>query len=327
MKCTKILILCLVLLLTAAMIGCGSSGVDGPVSEPKMDHLLVQASVSGGIGYSYLMGMATIAEKVLPGVTVTLEATDGYVDNAVRMSKGIGEIGVMGAEDAYKIAMKQPPYQDAPKRVLAVFAIHTLDWVVIVPNDSNIETIRDLEGKIVNLQPKGSIAQSMSEAILDALGIDHNPQYLPHAEAADAMRTGQIDAHLVGGSSVPFRELSERFQLRLISLSKNEIDAIRSRLPYLAPVTHDGSIHYKGTGKIDTVTLWAPAVAREDVPDEIIYTLLKGIFDNLDKMIEAHPGAANMKPEQILEMGIPVHPGAVKYYEEIGITIPAALRP
>ncbi len=322
---SKKVITCLMLvgiLLTVALPSTAKTSSNEVVKK----HLLVEASVPGGIGYSFMMGMAKVAEKVVPEVILTLEATNGYKDNAIRMARGVGDLGILGASDAYAIIEGKKPYENPATKTLCLFPVHTQDWHIIVPARSDINSIFDLEGKIVNLQPKGGLAQSMSEEILEVLGIKYKPLYLPHDEAADAMRVGTIDAHIVGGSSVPFRELAERFNIRLINLEDEVVEKITKELPYLKRTKFKGELFYSGTSEIQTVTMWALCVAREDIPEGIVYKLVKGVYENLDIMINAHPAAQFMNPNDVIDAGVTVHPGAIKYYDEIGVRIPLSLR-
>ena len=163
------------ILLTIAL----PSTVKASSNKVVKKHLLVEASVPGGIGYSFMMGMAKVAEKVVPEVILTLEATNGYKDNAIRMARGVGDLGVLGANDVYLIIEGKKPYEKPAAKTLCLFPVHTQDWHIIVPARSDINSIFDLEGKIVNLQPKGGLAQSMSEEILEVLGIKYTPLYCP----------------------------------------------------------------------------------------------------------------------------------------------------
>lgn len=318
-------------LLAVVAAGCGGGDAvskNGKGAEAKgYTNLLVEASTIGGIGYSYAAGLSEVAAKVAPEVNLTLEATAGYKENAKRLAQGIGHIGIVGQDDAYDLYKKTGEYSNVQETFLAMFPAHTLDWHIIVRADSDIHSIWDLKGKRVNKQPKGGSAEALSTAILEALGIEHQPLYMPHTDAAEAMMSRSIDAHIVAGAPTQFRELSTRLPLRVIDLTQSDIDQILTHLPYLTSTTFPAGTYYKGASDVHTVSLWAVFVARKDLPEDLIYRLVKGVYENKDIMEAAHASAKDLDPKHALQLSIPLHPGALKYFEEAGVEIPDHLRP
>lgn len=322
MKSKKLVLLILSLFVIVTLTGCGGD------SKPKrVDQLLVEASTLGGIGHSLLSGMTEVAGKVLPDVTLTLEATAGYGENAIRMVQGVGDLGIVGHDDAYAMYKKTGDYSNPKAEYLTVYAAHTLDWNIIVRKDSGINTIWDLKGKKVNKQPKGGASEKVSTTLLAALGIDHQDFYLNHTDAAEAMMSKTIDAHIVMGAPAQFRELATRIPLVVIDLPDEDIQKILTHLPYLAKMPFPAGQYYPGNSNINTVTLWALVLARKDLPEDVVYTLVKGVYENKSIMAAAHPSGDLLDPKQILEMNVPLHPGALKYYKELKIDIPQKLIP
>jgi hypothetical protein len=328
MKREKVIsIILLLMIMAGVMAGCGGGGGDktGVEDEKRYDQLLVEGSTLGGIGYSLLSGMVEIATEVLPDVTLTLEATAGYKENAVRMSKGVGDIGIVGHDDAIDLYNGAGEYGNAKETFLTMFPAHTLDWNIIVRKDSGIETIWDLEGKRVNKQPKGGASEAVSTVLLDALGIKHQDFYMPHTEAAEAMMSNSIDAHIVMGAPAQFREMATREPLVVIDLPDEDIEKILEKMPFLTKTTFPAGLYYPGNDDIQTVNLWAPVLVHKDIPEDLVYELVKGVYENIGAMKAAHPSGGDMKPEQVLEMNVPLHPGSLKYFKEMGIDIPDKL--
>lgn len=295
--------------------------------EKKVDKILVQASSMGGIGYGYCMGLSKVAAKVAPEASFTVEATAGYIENAKRLSQDVGHMGVVSQNDAYAIFKQEGEFANAKVRLLTMFPVHTLDWHIIVPADGPIKTIWDLKGKKVSVQPKGSFNEQLSSTILSSLGIDCNKLYLTHAQAAEQMAGKALDAHIASGSSPAFAELAVRMPLRVVSLSDEDIKKIREKLPYLNPTEFKAENYYKGTGTAKTVNVWALMVCREDMPDDLVYRLVRGAYENKALMEEGHPSARFMDPEQVKQIAVPLHPGAYKFFEEKGIVVPDSIKP
>jgi TRAP transporter TAXI family solute receptor len=293
----------------------------------EVKDLVLMSSVVGGIGYQYSMGVNKVIQKVLPAVRTTMEATPGYIDNAKRLYAGYGHLGIVSLNTAKDVVSHKGDFAKEGTSILALVPIHKLEWNIIVHADSPFKGIRDLDGKRVNLQPKGSSAEKTGTSVFNALGINIQPSYYRHSEAADGMKTGRIDAHWLGGSNPVFMEYSMRTPLRVLNLSDQEIRQITTALPYLAKDTFPAQKFYKGASQVQVVSLWSILMGRADLPENIAYQITKGIYENKAIMVAAHKGAEGMTPRDALNLTVPLHPGAVKYYKEVNVPLPAILLP
>jgi TRAP transporter TAXI family solute receptor len=293
----------------------------------EVKDIVIMSSVVGGIGYQYSMGVNKVIQKVLPEVRVTMEATPGYIDNAKRLYAGYGHLGIVSLDTARDILSHKGDFTKEGVNLLALVPIHKLEWHIIVHEDSPIKGLKDLQGKRVNLQPKGSSAEKTGSAIFNLMGITIQPSYYRHTEAADGMKTGRIDAHWLGGSNPVFMEYSLRTPLRVLNLSDEEIKKISSALPYLVKDTFPAQKFYKGASQVQTVSLWSILMGRADLPDEFVYKITKGIYENKEIMVAAHKGAEDMAPKDVLNLTVPLHPGAIKFYKEVNLSLPDILIP
>jgi TRAP transporter TAXI family solute receptor len=308
--------------LLAFMFMFSSSGRAAEIKD-----LVLMSSVVGGIGYAYSMGVNKVVQKVLPEVRVTMEATAGYIDNAKRLYAGYGHLGIVSLNTARSVFDHEGDFSKKGTLLAGLVPIHKLDWNIIVHADSPIKGLSDLQGKRVNLQPKGSSAEKTGSSIFQALGITIQPSYYRHSEAADGMKTGRIDAHWLGGSNPVFMEYSLRTPLRILNFTDEEVKKITAALPYLSKDTFPADKYYKGASQVQIVSLWSLLMGRADLSDEAAYKITKGIYENKEIMVAAHKGAEGMSPKDVLNLSIPLHPGAIKYYREVNIAIPDALIP
>jgi uncharacterized protein len=141
------------------------------------------------------------------------------------------------------------------------------------------------------------------------------------------MKTGRIDAHWLGGSNPVFMEYSLRTPLRVLNLSDQEIQQITTALPHLAKDIFPAQKFYKGASQVQLVSLWSIMMGRADLPENIAYQITKGIYENKDIMVAAHKGAEGMAPSDVLNLTVPLHPGAVKYYKQINVPLTDILLP
>jgi TRAP transporter TAXI family solute receptor len=164
-------------------------------------------------------------------------------------------------------------------------------------------------------------------SVFNALGITIQPSYYRHSEAADGMKTNRIDAHWLGGANPVFMEYSLRTPLRVLNLSDQEIQKITAALPHLAKDTFPAQKFYKGASQVQVVSLWSILMGRADLPENMAYLITKGIYENKEIMVAAHKGAEGMAPSDVLNLTVPLHPGALKYYKEVNLSLPSILVP
>jgi TRAP transporter TAXI family solute receptor len=131
------------------------------------------------------------------------------------------------------------------------------------------------------------------------------------------------------GASVPaLHELDAKQPIKFLSFSAEQMEAIRNLIPELSP-----SKIPAGTYRLldrDYITLAVPnfVVGRADPPDGLVYELVKAVFKNQDRLAKVTPLARDTLPQNVVKNTfMPFHPGAVRYYREIGIKIPDALVP
>ena len=291
-------------------------------AAPKTD-LIIMSSVIGGIGFTFSSAVGGVLQQK-GKFRVTLEATPGYVDNAKRLAAGFGDLGITAHDTARAAVAKREPFQGAKRSLVALVPIHQLDWNIVVRADGNTTQISQLNGKRVNLQPKGSSSEKTGASIMEALGYKITPSYHRHSEAAQALRTGQIDAHFMGGSNPVWQQFHLSTPLRVLSFTQEELNQISSKLPHLSPSTFEAGKYYKGAKAVSSVVTWAILMATREMDDETAYTVTKLIHENKDFMVKQHRGAEVIGTKNALHITVPIHPGAARYYKEKGVSLGAA---
>ena len=319
---------CVVLLVGAflmAFVVVGSAPTAGAFQEKD---LVIMSSVVGGVGFQNTTAVAIAIRKVAPDIRLTMESTSGYIDNAKRMFAGYGHMGLVAHDTARQAAAKQDFFAGEGKRLYVIAPVHVLQWHIIVHEDSPIKTIWDLKGKRLNVQPKGSSAEKTGTAVFEALDIPVTFSYYRHSEAAQALKTGSIDAHWLGGGTAVFMEYSMRTPIRVIELSDNDVKMINEKLPHISPDLFPAAAYYKGTPeKVQSCATWALWMCREGVSDELAYAVAKAVHEHKDLLVKASKATEVIDVKNIQYVTVPIHPGVVKYYKEQGAAIPAAAMP
>ena len=208
----------------------------------------------------------------------------------------------------------------------AVFSVHSEPFTVIARADAGIESFDDLKGKRVNVGNPGSGQLATMQVVLDAKGWSMDDfalaSELKPAEQAAALGDNKVDAivYTVGHPNGSIQEAVSTVDAKLVPVEGEAIDKLVADNPFYAYATIPGGM-YKGTDNdVKTFGVKATFVTSADVDDEVVYEVVKAVFDNFDRFKKLHPAFENLKEEDMIKDGLsaPLHDGAVKYYKERG---------
>lgn len=203
---------------------------------------------------------------------------------------------------------------------------------IVVRADSDIRSLRDLEGKIVAVGAKGSGTAVEAELILRAAGIwdKIKPEYSDFRAATEGLKLGQIHAAFVvaGVPTAAIQELSATTPIRLLPIPDSVLNELRARgYTFFTRIVVPKDA-YKLEADVPTLAVKAMIAVSADVPDDVVYSVLNVMFSRLDELKAAHARAADISLSTALDgMPVPLHPGAVKFYREKGIQVPRELIP
>ena len=257
----------------------------------------------------------------------TAPSTGGSIANINAIMAGDMDMGVAQSDWQYHAYNGTSEYEgNAFEGERAVFSVHGEPFTVIARADSGIETFEDLKGKRVNIGNPGSGQRATMEVVMNALGWTLDDfalaSELKPAEQSAALGDNKVDAiiYTVGHPNGSIQEATTTVDARIIPVTGPEIDALIADNPYYAAATIPGGM-YTGTDE-DTQTFGVKAtfVTSADVPDDVVYEVVKAVFDNFDRFKGLHPAFADLTEEEMISAGLsaPLHPGAEKYYKERG---------
>ena len=262
------------------------------------------------------------------GIRCSVESTGGSIYNINAIRAGELEFGVAQSDwqyHAYNGTSKfkeQGPFKD----LRAVFSIHPEPVTIVARDDSGIQNILDLKGKRVNIGNPGSGTRGTWEVIEKALGWKRSDlklaAELKSAETGQALCDNKIDAYfwLVGHPSALTQETLASCASHLVDARAPALDKLVEERPYYSFATIPAGM-YPGQDKdVQTWGVRATLVTSAKVPEEVVYTLVKAVFDNFDAFKKLHPAFAHLTEKEMISASLsaPLHPGAVKYYKERG---------
>lgn len=323
----KILAIALtILILSTALFANG--GAEGGASKT-----FVTIGTGGVTGVYYPTGGA-ISKMVNKkydeyGIKATVESTGGSVFNVNAIMAGDLEFGIVQSDRQFQAFNGTADWEDAGKqdKLRAVFSIHPESVTLIAADDAGIETFEDLKGKIVNIGNPGSGQRGNAMDAFEAYGIDVEndltAEGLKAAESAKMLQDGRIDAffYTVGHPNGSIKEAtSGARKTHFVAIDK--VDSLLAKYSYYAksyiPVSE-----YPGAtngANVDTFGVKATLCTSADVSEDVVYAITKEVFENLDEFKALHPAFSVLTKESMLAgLSAPLHPGALKYYKEVGL--------
>ncbi|MFN4153407.1 MAG: TAXI family TRAP transporter solute-binding subunit [Paracoccaceae bacterium] len=292
--------------------------------------ITIGTASQGGTYFVYGNGFAGYMSEAL-GVNSTGEVTGGPVQNVTLVETGDHLMGLVTMGPAYDAWMGKSEL--APglehRSIRALFPMYQTPFQVVVLRSSGITSVSDLNGKRVSVGPAGGTPGTYWPQFMTAVGVNANVSYAGAADAAGQLQDGLVDAFAFA-AGVPisaFAELAAQQDVVMFGLNPEEQAKVLEAFPAMAPFTIGAGTYAGHDYDQPTVALWNFAIAHEDMPESLAYEITKLALDNNDRMVQIHATSA----ETLIENWdkntfMPFHPGAVRYYEEKGITIPDTLK-
>ncbi len=326
---TMIAIVAVVVVILAVILGYYA------LTPPAPYKITIYTGGTGGVYYPLGVKLADLLNKYA-GDKITASASSSGASVANARALGTGDANLVFIQNDIAYYAYNGLYMFSEGKIGKIRGLATLYpeiIQIIVRADSGIKTISDLEGKRVAVGAAGSGTAVEAEIILRASGVwdKITVQNLDFTQAAQALKLGQVDAAFVvaGIPTSAVMELAATTPISLVEIPDELLNTLKQQgylffVPFTVP---KGT--YTGLEKdVKTLAVRAMLAVSSDVPDDVAYTILKVMFDHLDELKQAHSRAQDISLDKALE-GLPIklHPGAVKYYQDKGITVPQELKP
>jgi len=317
--------------LSVVAVGAAMAGAFGAPAAAQQQQF-VSIGTGGVTGVYYPAGGAICRlmnqNRKEHGIRCSVESTGGSIYNLNALRQGELEFGVVQSDWQHHSYHGSSQFAEAgPHEALrAVFALHPEPFTVVARADAGVKTFEDLKGKRVNVGNPGSGQRGTMEVVLEALGWTMSDfalaSELKSAEQSQALCDNQIDAMVftVGHPSGSIQEATTSCDSVLVSVEGEAIDELVEENPYYRKAIIPGGM-YRGTdADVITFGVGATLASSADVDEEVVYQLVKAIFENFDDFQKLHPAFESLKAEEMISDGLsaPLHAGAERYYKEKG---------
>ena len=320
----KILALTMAAVMALGLCACGGGG--DTAEEGGAVKLSMATGGTSGTYYGFSGVVAQVLnEKLADSLNITVESTGASAANIDLVETGGNQLAIVQNDVMYYAISGTDMYADkAPyENYSAVMSCYP-EYVQIIAN-KDITSIDDLKGKKVSVGDAGSGVEFNARQILAAYGIDIESDIEKNnqgfADSADSLKNGTIDAAFVvaGYPTTAVSELASTYDFNLLAVDQEHADILMADYGFYTYGVIPANTYGPVAEDVPAVAVMATIIARNDVPEDTIYALVKGIFDNQEEIAVAHAKGAELSVETAVSgIDIPFHPGATKYFTEVG---------
>lgn len=295
-----------------------------PATSQAAEFLSIGSCPVGCTAYTWSAGIADVINKNVDGIEATAEETKGYVANINLLQDGEIEASMATSLSSYEAYAATGPYEGSkPGKILSWMSIAPVGMHVITLEGGGIDSIADLKGKRIGMGQPGGVSMLDANVMMDMIaGDDFKPFRVRLGDMVDMLSDGNIDAALWNGSFPlpPVIKLSAQRDVKLVPISDEFYADLNAKYPPYFRLSIPGGTYEDVAADTPTYGLANGLVISADVSEQRVYEMTKAIFESLDDLAGVHPAFGRVSKETVLNgFGAPLHPGALKYYREIGV--------
>ena len=267
----------------------------------------------------------------VPGLVAIAQSTNASAHNVTAIQAGQMEAGLTGAATLYFAYNGEAKFEGKPKKDLRVIAnLFPEDLHLVLPKGSKLGSLQDLKGKRVGIAQAGSGTQIAVELILAAHGItrdDIDEAELNNSQSAERLADGQLDAYFyaAGTPVAAMIQLDNTKGMELYSFSDEELKKGNEAVPYYIKSKIPAGTYPGVTYDVDTLAVSGILATSAKQDEQLIYDITKALWnENTRKLLDnGHAKGKVITPDTALDgidgLGVPLHPGAEKFYKEAGL--------
>lgn len=309
-----------------------ATGILFGAASVSAEQQFITIGTGGVTGVYYPTGGAICrlvnANRAKHGVRCSVESTGGSIYNLNAIRGGEQDMGIAQSDWQYHAYNGTSRFADAGpnKELRAVFSIHPEPFTVVARADADISSFEDLKGKRVNVGNQGSGQRGTMEVVMEAYGWTMDDfalaSELKSSEQSKALCDNKIDAMVfaVGHPSGSIQEATTSCDTVLVNVTGGVIKKLIANNSYYRSATIPGGMYRGNPDDVETFGVGATLVSSANVPEAVVYEVVKAVFENFDSFKGFHSAFANLDPEEMIKDGLsaPLHEGAAKYYREKG---------
>ena len=316
--------LCVLLVFTLST-ACGGGGTDGTDTGERM-FLSIGTAPPGGAFFVVGGALTEVANAAaIENWSVTAEATSGSQENIRRLAAGELDFALSNAAITY-FAVRGSEGWDRPYPVMAVMTLAPNVALFLTKTDSGIGTIDDLKGQRVVVGPAGAGFEYFIRPLLAAHGMtyeDFTPLNATQSSAVDMLADGSAVASFVGGA-VPTASITQAvasMDVLFVPFDEQAVEELVTEYIFFDRATIPADTYTGQTSDFSGLDVGSMhLITSADKDENLVYLMTKTLYENRSQVTERHAAGAAINPQNVVrDTGAEFHPGAIRFYEEIGI--------
>ncbi|HVL55719.1 MAG TPA: TAXI family TRAP transporter solute-binding subunit [Burkholderiaceae bacterium] len=292
------------------------------VSAAHAQQVRLMTGPQGGSWYPLGGAISNIASKegiriqVLPGAGVAnVRAVDG----------GKADMGFGNSITTVDGVAGRAPFETATKNVCNVATLYPQYFQIVVNADSGINSLADVKGKSIAVQPRGNTAEFISQQMLEVYGLKYTDMarvsYVSYTDAVSLMKDNNAQLFTLG-TLIPasaIMDLAASREIRLLDVPEDKFQAMRKLNPGYTKLTIPANTYPKQTKEVQAIGYATHLIARCDLDENVVYQVVKGLVENKNDLASIAKVMGDINPKMMAEdIGVPLHKGAAKFYKEKG---------
>lgn len=318
------------MVMAGAFAGCGDDKKAESSAKPAAGQTLkINFPTAGASGALYAVGAAitNMWSNNVPGVQVASQASAGGIENLNMVSDGEAQVSIAIASNVYQCYKGLDTFKDHAYPDLKVIGgLYLNPNQVVASANSGIENIQDIKGKHFAVASAGSSVYNEAEAHLTAAGMkfpdDIKAEYITFGDAADMIQNGSIDgAWIMSGAPASAVTQALTSGAHLVPIDDTLMDTLKAKYPWYTKYTIKAGTYPNQDKDVQTSAIKMVMFCRGDLPEDVVYQLTKTLWEHMDEMGQSQKNLKGLTAENAVKdiAGVPLHPGAEKYYKEIGV--------
>ena len=325
----KFLALVLSAVMVLSLVACGEKeekpADDAQQTEQPAEKVDVVLATGGTSGTYYAVGgvLQTVVGPKLQLSNMTVESTGASKANVNMMTDGQAQLSILQSDVLNYAHEGTFTFQETGAEKSALWIMGIYNETVQIIAKKGINTVSDLKGKTICVGDVGSGTEVNAWQILGAVGLgkdDVNAVNGGFQDGVDQLKDGKIDAAftVAGAPTTAIVDYAATNELNMVSLSDKEMADVQAQYPFLVEDNLPAGTYNGVDTETKCVAVQAALVADETLSADVVYEVTKAIYENQDELTEGHAKWGLLSLETALNNTAPMHPGAEKYYKEIG---------
>ncbi len=278
----------------------------------------------GGSWYPLGGAISDALQKNIPGLTLSV-MPGGGIGNVEALEVGKCDIGFANSCSAVDGLFGRAPFKKKMENMRQLANLYPQYFQMVVPEDSGIKSVADMKGKTLACDRKGLTGEQLSQLVLQAYGFDYKDMakvnHVGYSDGVALMKDGHAQGFFlittIPASSII--DLAADRKIRLLSLPDDKIKALQKiNSGFLKRVIPKGT--YPGVDyEVQGVGAFTHLIISAKLPDDLVYRITKILTENLPRFGDVVKDMKGVTAKDLaFDVGVPYHPGARKYYKEMG---------